>query len=399
MLGESLGALLEHRLRTALVLAACAASVAVVTVMVGVSNATERRILRRVTAMGSDLVQVMAAPAPRVAGRQQQVPIMTNLRAQDATTLMLDLPGVQAAAAVMRTMPAHALGRNTTAAVMGTTTLGLTIRDIRLSSGRPWDDEEERELRRVALVGPTVAQILFGEGDPVGQVIRIGNVPFDVIGVDSRRGTDVGGTDLDNSILVPLTTAMRRVLRIPYVHAIAVKRAGSDLFQLEAEVRVVLDKRHRVRAGSPPPYVIQNQAVLLRTERGATRGFDRLTRSLGVLTALSGAAGILAVMLLAERERRREVGLRRAIGARRSDVAWQFVVESALLATLGGIAGVLVGGTAIGVSSLAGAWDAEFPLRASVLAIGGALLVGGLAGTYPAVRAARVDPVRSLSAE
>jgi putative ABC transport system permease protein len=399
MLAESLGTLAEHRLRTALALGAFAASVAVVTVMIGVASAAERRVLQRVRAMGTDLVQVLAAPAPRVVGRQQQVAIMTNLRIDDAEALMAEIPGARAAAVVTQSMAVRALGRNTTSLVMGTTPVGLVLRDIRIEAGRPFDESEERELRRVALLGPTVARIIFGADDPVGQEVRLGNVPFDVIGVIRRRGTDVGGTDLDNSVLVPLGTAMRRLLQIPYVHAIAIKQTDMDLFRLEAEVRAVLEQRHRVRSGSPPPFVIQNQAVLLRTERGATSTFDRLTRGIGALTALSGVAGILVVMLLAERERRREIGVRRAVGARRSDVAWQFLVESSVLAAVGSAAGVVLGGVAIVIAGLTGAWDPVFPVRAGLVAVAAALFLGGVAGLYPAIRAARVDPVRALMAE
>lgn len=399
LLAESLGALAEHRLRTGLVLAAFAACVAVVTVMTGVAVSAEQRVLQRVRALGTDLVQVIAAPAPRVAGRQRQVAIMTNLRPGDADALTEAIPGAMAAAFVTQSLPARALGRNTSSQVMATTPTGLVLRDITLQSGRPFDETEERELRRVALIGPTVARILFGVDDPIGQEIRLGTVPFDVIGVVAARGTDVGGTDLDNSVLIPLGTAMRRLLRIAYVHGIALKQPGADLFRLEAAVRAVLEERHPVRLGRAPPYLIQNQAVLLRTERGARSTFDRLTRAIGLLTALSGAAGILVVMLLAERERRREIGVRRAVGARRSDVAWQFVVESAVLAMIGSTVGIAVAATTITVSSLSGAWDPVFPVRTALVAIGAAVFLGALAGLYPALRAAAVDPVKALMAE
>src|SRR5690606_19897636 len=153
----------------------------------------------------------------------------------------------------------------------------LRVAESRLAAGRRYDAFEELELRRVAVLGATVARVLFGEADPIGQEVRIGRVPFEVVGVARGRGMDAGGADQDNVVFIPLATALRRVLNVPYIDAVFVQaRSSRELDALEAEVLEVLGRRHRVRAGVASAFVVQNQAELLRTEREATRALARL---------------------------------------------------------------------------------------------------------------------------
>lgn len=396
----SLQLLNAHRLRTALSVSGLLVGVATVMVMVALAEGAERRVLERVRALGTDLLVVSAAPTPRLAGRQRQAPIQTTLRPADASAILEESAlAVAAAPAVSRSLVAHSGGRNTTITLTGTTTDGLLMRNLRAQTGRMFDEDENRELRRVAILGRTVVRNLFGAVNPVGRSVRVGGVPFDVIGVARPRGTDPGGTDLDNVIVIPLETAMRRVLNIPYVHAVFVQaRSSAQLDALEGEVREILLARHDVRSGAVP-FVIQNQAVLLRTERGATRALNQLTIGVALFALLVGGIGILAVMLLSVRERRREIGLRRALGARRRDIQLQFVLESALLAAAGGAAGVTVGLLAAGGAALVGPWELVLSWRAALLGLTCSAALGIGVGAIPAGRAARLEPITALRAE
>ncbi len=392
--------LAAHRPRTALGVSGLMVGVATVVVMVAIGADAKRRVMARVQAMGTDLLLVSAAPAPPIAGRQRQVAVHTTLRAADAAAIAAASPYASAAAAVVfGTVVAHAEGLNTTATLTGTTTDGMDIRNMRVGSGRPFDELEDRERRRVVLLGPTVARNLFGPADPVGRPVRIRGVPFDVIGVLRPRGTDVGGADLDNVVVVPLETAMRRVLNVAYVHALAVRaRSGEHLDDLEADVRRILDERHPVRSGMPAPFVLQNQAVLLRTARGTARAMERLIASVAVLALVLGGAGIVSVMLASVRERVHEIGLRRAVGARRRDIQLQFVLESGILAATGGGAGVIVGLLAAGAAALLGPWDLVLSWRAAALGVACSALLGLALGVVPAARAARLEPMAALRA-
>ncbi|MEX2153457.1 MAG: ABC transporter permease [Gemmatimonadaceae bacterium] len=394
----SIELLAAHKQRTALSISGLFVGVATVMVMVAVGRGAERRVVGRVRAMGSDLVIVTAPPAARVAGRQRQVSTATALRPADADAIAHESPLAKAAApAVQRTLVAKFGDRNANVSVSGTTTDGLDIRRIAARAGRIFDETEDREQRRVALLGPTVARLLFAEMDPVGREIRIGAVPFEVIAVLVARGIDAGGTDLDNEIVVPLQTAMRRLLNIPFVHTILVQASagGSErLDGLETDVREILQRRHPTRAGEGDvqPFVVQNQAVLLRTELGAARTLNRVIVAVALLALLIGGVGVVAVMLLSVRERVREIGLRRAVGARRRDIQLQFLTEATLLAAVGGAAGVVGGMLVSAGASVIGRWDLVFSWWAALAGLAASSILGLSVGAIPAARAVRLDP-------
>lgn len=395
---QSLQMFAGRPLRTALSISGLLVGVAAVIVMVAVAEGAERRLLERVQAMGTNLLVVSAAPAPRVLGRPRQVPTYTMLRTDDAGAIGEESArAVTTAPAVIRQIIVRADGLNTPTMLLGTTTDGLGIRNIRAGAGRLFTLDDDREHRRVALLGPTTARNLFGQIDPVGHTIRIGFAPFDVIGVTRPQGVDPAGVDQDNRVVVPLGTAMRRLLNIPYVDAVFVQaRTSGDLVPLEREVRDILHRRLGTRSGTSDPFVIQNQAVLLRTERETARAMNRLIAAVAVLAFLVGSVGIVAVMLISVRERTPEIGLRRALGAKRRDIRHQFVIESAVLATVGGVGGVIVGTVVAGAAALFGPWDLVVSWHIVLLGLACSTVVGLVVGVIPAARAAYLEPVAAL---
>ena len=395
----SLHLLSAHRLRTTLSISGLLVGVAAVMVMVAIGEGAERRVIERLQAMGTELMVVSAAPAPGVAGRPRQSDVYTLLRPQDAQLLRESPFAVAAAPAVNRRVIVRWEGRNTRTTVTGTTPEGLRIRNVRAAAGRLFDEHDERLRDRVALVGPTAARSLFAGGDPVGQVIRVEQVPFVVIGVTRSRGVDPGGADMDDVVLIPFETAMRRVLNIPYVHAVFLQaRSSEDQERLEADVRSILRDRLIDRSGMLDPFTIQNQTTLLRIERGAAAAMNRLVVGVALLALIVGGIGILAVMLISVRDRTREIGLRRALGAKRRDIQLQFILESTMLAACGGVAGVLAGLLAAGIAAFLGPWDLVLSWRPALLGLASSMLLGLLVGVIPASRAARLEPIRALSA-
>jgi len=397
----SLQLLLAHRLRTALSVSGLLAGVAAVIVMVAIGQGAERRVLQRVQAMGTNLLVVSAAPAQRVAARPRQVAVHTMLRPGDAEAIERESAlAVAAAPAVNGAMVVRWKGVNTTTTVTGTTVEGLRMRNISAARGRVFEDDEDRQRRRVALVGPSVVRSLFGGADPVGRVVRIGSVPFEVIGMTRARGVDPNGADLDDVVVVPLETAMRRLLNIPYVHALFVQAPSSaDLDGLERDVREILQGRYPGRSGMLDLFVVQNQTTLLRTERGAARAMNQLIVGVSFLSLLAGGVGIVAVMLIAVRERTREIGLRRALGAKRRDIRLQFMLESTMLAAGGGLAGVAVGLAAAAGAAALGPWDLVVSWPAAGLGVVCSTILGLIVGVIPAARAARLEPIAALRAE
>lgn len=389
---------LAHKQRTAFGVSALVLGVASVVVMASLSAGAERRVLERVRAMGSNLLVIQPAVAPSVAGRIRQSTAVTTLRPADAELIETGTTLASSAApAVIRDVVARAHGRNAPTTLLGTTTTGLRIQGISESDGRMFDDHEEREQRRVAVIGATVARNLFGGTDPIGHDILVGGVSLEVIGVMRRRGTDVGGTDLDNTVAVPITTAMRRMFNVPFIDALFVQaRHIADLDALEREAIAILQARQSGRSGVPSEFILRNQAVLLRTERGTSLAFRALTLATAGATLLAGAVTILATMLLSVRERVPEIALRRAVGARISDIRSQFVIESALLASSGGAIGVVLGLGVATIGAAIGRWEIAVPWQALAGGLAAPLLTGILVGVAPAVRAARLDPATGV---
>jgi putative ABC transport system permease protein len=244
-----------------------------------------------------------------------------------------------------------------------------------------------------------VSTNLFPGVDPVGLRFRINMVPFEVIGVTEHKGMDFNGLDLDDVIIVPLETACRRLLNIPYVHSIYVQAVDSgSLDRAEDEIAALLRSRHRLRAADDDDFTIQNQSTLLAAARETSRLLITLTGSVVGISMLVGGVGILAVMLIAVRERTGEIGLRRALGADRKVVRNQFLTESVLLSVAGGVLGIAAGLIVATGLALAGLWQAVISWPAVGLGFAFSVAVGIAFGIYPAVRAARLEPCDALRA-
>lgn len=396
----SLEILAAHKLRTGLSILGVVVGVAAVILMVAAGRGGEQNILNRIRGMGTDLVSVNAGQVQIIAGRQRQMSAVTTLVPADAEAIVERCPSVLRAAAVQsKKVSVRWQDQTVNTTVYGMGLEGLEIRNVELDRGRFFSDAEERALMRVALMGPTAARNLFQDADPIGQSIRLGRVPFEVVGLTEAKGIDVNGVDQDDLIVIPLRTAMRRVLNVTHVETIYARARDSEsLVRAEEEIRAVLRDRHRL-GGKADDFTIQNQATLLAAEHETSRSLTLLIGSVAGISLLVGGVGVLAVMLISIRERTGEIGLRRALGARRRDIKVQFLFESALLAGSGGAVGVLLGaGSAAALSTLTD-WPAPVSWPAAFGAFLFSALLGLFFGLYPATRAARLEPIQALRSE
>ena len=392
--------LAAHKLRTLLSVTGIVVGIATVVLMVSAGRGAEKKILDRIRDMGTNLIVVNAGQTRIVAGRQRQTSMVTTLEIDDAQAIASHCESVKLAApAVTKKLSIRWEDENANTNVIGITPAGFRIRNIAIATGLMFDADEDRARRRVAVLGTTAAANLFGPTDPLGLHIRIGRVPFEVIGLTESKGMDANGIDQDDLIIVPLGSAMRRLFNVDYIDTIYVQAESAEaLDRAEAEIRRLLRQRHRLR-DKPDDFTIQNQATLLAAEREAARSMTLLIGSVAAISLVVGGIGILAVMLIAVRERTPEIGLRRALGATRGDIRLQFLVESSLLAGAGGLVGVLGGATAALAVSRLGYWETVISWPAALGGLGFSIAVGLMFGIYPAVRAAALEPIEALRAE
>jgi len=392
--------LATHKLRTFLSMLGIIVGVGAVVLIVAAGKGASKRILDRISDMGTNLVIVNAGQTRIVAGRQRQMAMVTTLVPSDAKAILTNCPSVRLASpAINKKLAIKFESENANTNVVGMTPDGFPIRNIEVISGRVFDTEENRGRRRVAILGPTVVKNLFGTDDPIGQNIRIGRVPFDVIGVTRSKGIDANGADQDDLIIVPIATAMRRLFNVTYIERLYLQAINADaLYQAEKEIRSVLRERHRLR-GKPDDFTIQNQATLLKTERDTSQSMTLLVGGAAGISLLVGGVGILAIMLISVRERTGEIGLRRAVGALRRDIRNQFLLEAAILSCSGGILGVLSGVAGALILSHLGYWETIISWPSVWIGFFFSTSMGIIFGIYPALQAARLEPIEALRAE
>ncbi len=394
-------ALGAHKVRTGITLLGIVVGVAAVVAMIAIGEGTEAEVLRKVESMGANLLTVSAAPLQFVAGRQQQTgAVATTLTEKDAAAIPEEIASVAAVApAQSKRLPVKYQQQTTTTAVVGTTPDFQTVRNVHPIAGDFFDEEQERASARVAVLGQTARLNLFGAADPVGETIRISNVPFEVIGVLEPKGVDISGRDQDDQILIPLRTALRRVFNLTSLSTVYVSvRDRSDMDQAAAAIADLLRERHRLPPGAADDFTLQSQTSLLAAQAAVSSTFTALLGSIGGVSLLVGGVGILAIMLISVRERTREIGIRRALGARRKDILLQLLIETSLLSVSGGLLGVLAGIAAGKVVSLTTGWPMLIPWAAALVAVVFSTLLGLGFGVYPARRAAALDPLVALRA-
>jgi putative ABC transport system permease protein len=285
--------------------------------------------------------------------------------------------------------------------VLGTTTQFVRVRNFELSTGRFIDDEEDSPSARVAVLGARVAERLFEGDDPVGRIVRIEGVPFQVVGVLRPKGLSFDGADQDSDVYVPLQTARRRIFNQQSLSVVFAELAtGRSVDSAAEEIRELLRERHRIaRRGGTDDFEVQDPVKLLALRAEAARMLSIFSSGLGAISLVVGGTGILALMLLSVRERTGEIGVRRALGARARDILLQFLAEATALALSGGLSGMALGTLGIWIVWVTNRWEVRVSLEAALVALGAAAGIGLAFGVFPAVRAARLTPVQALASE
>ena len=396
----ALRALRRNKMRSALTALGIIIGVASVVAMVAVGNGAQARIEKQVSALGQNLLSVFAG-SRRSGGVNSGLGSASTITLADAEAIRREISDVAAMSPEdSTTAQAIANGRNWSPTVAGESPDYLKIRDWKLTSGSMFSEREVRGAAKVAVIGSKTAYELFGPLNPVGQTVRIKNIPFVIIGQLESKGAGMGGQNQDDRVLIPYTTAMRRVTGDKYLRSINLQIASSDRMEsAQQQITSLLRQRHRLGEGRDDDFNIFNQKEIADTVNSVSLVITLLLGSISGISLVVGGIGIMNIMLVSVTERTREIGIRIAVGAQPGAIKLQFLIEAITLSLLGGLIGVLCG---IGASQLVGVF-ADFKAIVSVgsivLAFGVSFVIGVFFGFYPAQRAASLAPIDALRYE
>jgi putative ABC transport system permease protein len=401
----ALRALRVNRLRSALTMLGIIIGVAAVIAMVAVGSGATARIQEQIEAIGSNLI-MMSPGSITSNGIRLSSGVGVTLSEDDAKAIAAECPAVAVVAPTVRGAGQVMYGSaNWATSFQGTTPDYLMIRDQPVAEGNAFTEEDVNSAAKVALLGQTVATNLFGSADPVGQTIRIKNVPFQVDGVLAPKGQSPTGQDQDDLILIPISTAKRNVTGSNQANArsvgsIMVQAASSNAMdEAQRELESLLRQRHRIQPGQDDDFTVRNLSEVFAAQESSARVMSILLGAIASVSLIVGGIGIMNIMLVSVTERTREIGLRLAIGAKTHDILSQFLVEAVTLSILGGVIGILLGTGASTLISYFAKWRTLVSPVAMMLAFAFSGLVGVFFGYYPARKAALLDPIDALRYE
>ncbi|HEV8473955.1 MAG TPA: ABC transporter permease [Methylomirabilota bacterium] len=401
----ALRSLRVNKLRTALTMLGIMIGVAAVIAMVSVGTGAQARVAEQIQSLGSNLIIVLSGSSNAAGVRLGQGSQLT-ITEDDASAIAREVPAVQVAAPSSRGNAQVVYGNlNWSTGIQGVTADYFEARDWPVDDGRPILQEDTDGATKVALLGQTTALNLFGESDPLGQIIRIKKVPFTVVGLLSRKGQSSWGQDQDDVILIPLSTAKKKVLGVSQANArsvgsISIKiRPDENMGDAENQIRGLLRQRHRLQPSQDDDFWLRNLSEVLQTQEESSKVMTYLLAAIASVSLLVGGIGIMNIMLVSVTERTREIGLRMAVGARARDILTQFLVEAVTLSLIGGVIGIVLGVGGSNAISYLAEWPTVLAPGSVVIAFGFAAAIGIFFGFYPARKASRLDPIEALRYE
>ena len=401
----ALNALKVNKLRSALTMLGIIMGVAAVIAMVAVGSGAQLMIAEQIQSIGSNVIMVISGSVTSGGIKLGGGTVLT-LTEDDAKAIVTECPVVTMVASVVRGLGPVVFGNNNWSTVIqGVAPEFLEIRDFRVLYGRTLTWQDVDGDAKVALLGQTVVENLFGGADPVGQVIRIKRVPFTVIGVLSLKGQSPWGQDQDDIVLMPISTAKKKVLGASQANARAVgaimvqARGPGMMKEAEDQITALLRQRHHLQPWQEDDFSVRNLAEIFEFQEKAARVMSLLLGAMASVSLVVGGIGIMNIMLVSVRERTREIGLRLAVGARTRDILTQFLIEAVTLSVIGGSIGIILGvGVSVVVSHLA-KWSTLISGSAILMAFGFSAMIGVSFGYYPARKAAFLDPIEALRYE
>jgi putative ABC transport system permease protein len=393
-------ALRRNKMRTALTMLGIIIGVGAVIAMVGIGKGASAQVQARIAALGQNVIQVFSGSISR-SGVHSGFGGAGTLTVEDALAMEREIPGVIAVSPEVRSGAQIMAGANNwSTSILGESIGYLAIRQWDLADGTMFSDLDTRAAAKVCILGKTTADNLFPEGDPVGKIIRIRNVPVKVLGVLRRKGASMFGSDQDDVVIVPYTTCMKRFAGVTMLRSILVQAASADqITQVQTAIGDLLRQRHRIQQGADDDFILRNQQEIAETMSATTEVMTALLAAIASVSLLVGGIGIMNIMLVSVTERTREIGIRMAVGARGRDILLQFLIEAVALSSTGGLLGILLGVGGARLITMVKEWPTLVSANSIVIAFAFSAAVGVFFGFYPARKASQLDPIDALRYE
>ena len=400
LLRTALSSLWANKTRSILTMLGVVIGVAAVIAMVAIGNGASKQMSDVMSGLGTNMIFIRPG-APNSGGVRQSAGSGATLTLADVKAIEEECWALEAVAPQVSTSAQLIVeNRNWQSQVIGTTPGFFTVRNYEVQSGRLLDDEDERSASKVCVIGSTVASELFGGADPIGQSIRVKKIPFEVVGVLAAKGQSAMGQNQDDTVIVPITTAQRRLVRSQIAGSVGAAfvqvKDASMIDGAIAEMRALLRQRHRLEGDKEDDFELNDMTQMVASMQKSTQVMTMLLGAVASISLVVGGIGIMNIMLVSVTERTREIGIRMAIGARIGDIRKQFLLEALLLSMAGGIIGILLGAA----SSLAVThflkWPTSVSAGAVVAAAGFSCFVGIFFGLYPAWKASLLRPIDAL---
>ena len=392
--------ILKNKMRTLLTMLGVIIGVGAVIVMVAVGQGAKSQIQQRIENLGTNLI-VVTPGASQAGGVSQGAGTSNRLTIDDYEALKRQSVFLGGVSPVIVAPAQLVAGQgNWRTAVNGVSSDYFAIRDWQVASGRAFDETDVRSMRKVALIGATIAKNLFANQDPVGQQLRVRDVPLDIIGVLAEKGQTAEGRDQDDVVLVPYTTVQTRLSGRQFIPQIIASTASkTDIPAAQQEMRGILRDVHKLASYDAEDFTVRNQTDLAQAAEATTAVMSILLASIASISLIVGGIGIMNIMLVSVTERTREIGIRLAVGARGGDVMRQFLVESIVMSSIGGAIGIILGFAGAAILRYFTGWGTTIAPFMVFIAIGFSAAVGIFFGFYPARKAAMLDPIQALRYE
>jgi putative ABC transport system permease protein len=395
-------ALLLNKSRTFFAIIGLSIGITTVMVMVSIGNGAKRKMAEQFEKMGANMIAVNSGKMGKVIGREQQISLATTLTLKDAEAIVEECSSVEKVVPTADTYVKIKFGSaSTMSMVQGASADFPEVKNFHINEGRFFTGKEDKLVKRVAVLGYQAQTDLFGDKNPVGEIILIKNIPFEVIGILASKGVSVEGTNEDKIIIIPIQTSLRRVLNRDYLNRIFVKAKNKNVMNpAESEIESLLRKRHKLNIREKEnDFTLDNKLNAMNAEKESSQMFTWLIVGIAGISLLVGGVGVLAVMLLSIRERTGEIGLRISVGARKKDIVWQFMSEASMLGILGGMIGVVAGLLIAWIIGVTTQWQTYISFDSIVFSVVFSVTIGLIFGVFPALKAAKLDPILALQQE